>query len=203
METQTPRSYRSKDEAVDVALLSQALHHAANPARGRRKRPASRWWQVVACSFLIRANTARRWVRAITKLVTARSGSAMELKRMLTDAGLCDARVGVGASKPGDPFTVLIAAATKPGAETRRQRTRSNKEVDSLDADPRSERRTRDEYGHQPYSHPATPALPAHPLVLDGAMGTMIQRHKLTEADFAGLAADHRFDLRGNATCWC
>jgi 5-methyltetrahydrofolate--homocysteine methyltransferase len=36
-------------------------------------------------------------------------------------------------------------------------------------------------------------------LVLDGAMGTMIQRFKLTEADFRGSRfADHAKDLRGN-----
>ena len=36
-------------------------------------------------------------------------------------------------------------------------------------------------------------------LVLDGAMGTMIQRHKLTEADFRGTRwATHTHDLRGN-----
>ena len=36
-------------------------------------------------------------------------------------------------------------------------------------------------------------------LVLDGAMGTMIQRHKLTEADFRGpRLAGHHKDLRGN-----
>jgi len=36
-------------------------------------------------------------------------------------------------------------------------------------------------------------------LVLDGAMGTMIQRHKLTEADFRGERwASHSRDLRGN-----
>ena len=36
-------------------------------------------------------------------------------------------------------------------------------------------------------------------LVLDGAMGTMIQRHKLTEADFRGERwASHNRDLRGN-----
>jgi len=36
-------------------------------------------------------------------------------------------------------------------------------------------------------------------LVLDGAMGTMIQRHTLTEADFRGeLLKDHTHDLRGN-----
>ncbi|BDI07807.1 homocysteine S-methyltransferase family protein [Sphaerotilus microaerophilus] len=36
-------------------------------------------------------------------------------------------------------------------------------------------------------------------LVLDGAMGTMIQRYKLTEADFRGTRfADHPTDLKGN-----
>jgi 5-methyltetrahydrofolate--homocysteine methyltransferase len=36
-------------------------------------------------------------------------------------------------------------------------------------------------------------------LVLDGAMGTMIQRYRLTEADFRGARfADHRRDLRGD-----
>ena len=36
-------------------------------------------------------------------------------------------------------------------------------------------------------------------LVLDGAMGTMIQRYKLTEADFRGSRfADHAKDLKGN-----
>src|SRR6187397_604916 len=36
-------------------------------------------------------------------------------------------------------------------------------------------------------------------LVLDGAMGTMVQRHKLTEADFRGPRfAAHSHDLRGN-----
>jgi len=37
-------------------------------------------------------------------------------------------------------------------------------------------------------------------LVLDGAMGTMIQRHKLTEADFRGERfRNHPKDLRGNS----
>ena len=36
-------------------------------------------------------------------------------------------------------------------------------------------------------------------LVLDGAMGTMIQRFKLTEADYRGTRlADHAQDLKGN-----
>ena len=37
---------------------------------------------------------------------------------MLADAGLHEVRVGVGARKAGDPFTVLIAAASKPAAST-------------------------------------------------------------------------------------
>ena len=36
-------------------------------------------------------------------------------------------------------------------------------------------------------------------LVLDGAMGTMIQNHKLSEADFRGAQhADHVCDVKGN-----
>ena len=36
-------------------------------------------------------------------------------------------------------------------------------------------------------------------LILDGAMGTMIQRHKLQEADYRGERfADHGHDLKGN-----
>ena len=36
-------------------------------------------------------------------------------------------------------------------------------------------------------------------LILDGAMGTMIQRHRLQEADYRGQRfADHGHDLKGN-----
>ncbi len=42
-------------------------------------------------------------------------------------------------------------------------------------------------------------ALEQRILVLDGAMGTMIQKHKLTEADYRGERfADHQGDLKGN-----
>ena len=41
-------------------------------------------------------------------------------------------------------------------------------------------------------------------LVLDGAMGTMIQRHGLQEADYRGERfADHPHDLKATTTCWC
>jgi ArsR family transcriptional regulator len=52
------------------------------------------------------------WVRA--KLGDRRLGFAdEELRRMLTAAGLVDVKVGVGARKAGDPFTVLIASGTR------------------------------------------------------------------------------------------
>src|SRR5260221_12005526 len=42
-------------------------------------------------------------------------------------------------------------------------------------------------------------ALESRILILDGAMGTMIQRHKLSEADFRGERfTDHPKDLQGN-----
>ncbi len=46
----------------------------------------------------------------------------------------------------------------------------------------------------------ALPAILAQRIVIiDGAMGTMIQRHKLTETDFRGARfADHAQDLKGN-----
>jgi len=41
-------------------------------------------------------------------------------------------------------------------------------------------------------------------LVIDGAMGTMIQRHKLTEADYRGTRfADWPSDLKGNNDLLC
>ena len=50
-----------------------------------------------------------------TKLGDRRLGfSEDELESMLADAGLREPRVGVGASKAGDPFTVLIASGQKP-----------------------------------------------------------------------------------------
>ena len=36
-------------------------------------------------------------------------------------------------------------------------------------------------------------------VIIDGAMGTMLQARKLTEADYRGTRfAEHRIDLRGN-----
>jgi DNA-binding transcriptional ArsR family regulator len=101
-----------RDAAVDVAMLSQALHHAQNPARAvaeaaRITAPAGR------VLVLDLRSHEEDWVRA--KLGDRRLGFGDdELKRMLTAAGLSDVRVGVGARKAGDPFTVLIASGSKP-----------------------------------------------------------------------------------------
>jgi len=99
------------DETVDVALLSQALHHAHHPARAiaeavRITVPGGR-----VLVLDLRAHH-EEWVRA--KLGDRRLGfDDEELKRMLGAAGLRDVRVGVGARRTGDPFTVLIAAGRR------------------------------------------------------------------------------------------
>jgi ArsR family transcriptional regulator len=100
-----------KTGSVDVAMLSQALHHALQPAHAvaeaaRVTKPGGR----VLVLDLRRHD--EEWVRR--KLGDRRLGfDDGELKKMLTAAGLHDVKVGVGARKAGDPFTVLIACGTK------------------------------------------------------------------------------------------
>ena len=109
-----------KDGAVDVAMLSQALHHAHEPARAvaEAARVTAPGGRVLLLD--LRAHD-EEWVRA--KLGDRRLGfDDDELRRMLTAAGLADVKVGVGARKSGDPFTVLIAAGRKPHATTKQRR---------------------------------------------------------------------------------
>jgi len=98
--------------AVDVAMLSQALHHAANPARAVAE--AARITAPGGRVLVLDLRTHQEdWVSA--KLGDRRLGfDDDELKRMLTAAGLEHVRGAVGARKAGDPFTVLIATGTKP-----------------------------------------------------------------------------------------
>jgi ArsR family transcriptional regulator len=101
-----------RDAAVDVAMLSQALHHAQNPARAvaEAARITAPGGRVLVLDL---RSHEEDWVRA--KLGDRRLGFGdHELKNMLTAAGLSDVRVGVGARKAGDPFTVLIASGSKP-----------------------------------------------------------------------------------------
>src|SRR5262249_10114211 len=101
-----------KDAAVDVAMLSQALHHAQHPARAiaEAARVTTKGGRVLVLDL---REHQEEWVRA--KLGDRRLGlPAGELKKMMTAAGLHDVKVAVGARKAGDPFTVLVAAGSKP-----------------------------------------------------------------------------------------
>ncbi|MGC4085463.1 MAG: metalloregulator ArsR/SmtB family transcription factor [Vicinamibacterales bacterium] len=126
-----------KDATVDVALLSQALHHAVNPARAVAE--ASRITVPGGRVLVLDLREHREeWVRS--KLGDRTLGFAEgELTRMLTDAGLVDVRVGVGARKAGDPFTVLIASAVKPTAD----RARAGSSATTRDASPIRRRASR------------------------------------------------------------
>ena len=104
-----------RDASVDVAMLSQALHHAQHPPRAvaEAARITTPGGRVLVLD--LRAHQ-EDWVRA--KLGDRRLGFGDdELRKMLIAAGLSDVRVGVGARKAGDPFTVLIASGTKTKAK--------------------------------------------------------------------------------------
>jgi len=109
-----------ENESVDVALLSQALHHAEDPSRVLRE--ASRivvpGGRVLVLDLREHAET---WVRQ--RLGDRWLGFTPEaLTTLLTDAELTDTKVTVGARRSGDPFTVLIASGTKPSSHTARQK---------------------------------------------------------------------------------
>ena len=100
-----------RDRSVDVAMLSQALHHAADPAdvlteAVRVLRPDGR------VLVLDLREHDQAWVRG--RFGDQRLGfSDSELERLLVDAGLHDVRVQVGTRQTGDPFTVLVASGVK------------------------------------------------------------------------------------------
>jgi ArsR family transcriptional regulator len=100
------------DGALDVALLSQALHHAADPARALTEavRATTAGGRVLVLD--LRAHD-QGWVRE--RLGDRWLGFAdAELQTLLEAAGLERVRVGVGARLRGDPFTVLVASGSKP-----------------------------------------------------------------------------------------
>jgi SAM-dependent methyltransferase len=100
-----------RDNSVDVALLSQALHHASDPERAiaeavRILRPGG------SVLILDLREHEQQWVR--TRFGDRHLGfSHDQLQTLLHDAGLADIRVALGAKKTGDPFTVLVASGVK------------------------------------------------------------------------------------------
>jgi ArsR family transcriptional regulator len=106
------------DGAVDVALLSQALHHAADPVRA----VAEAVRVLVPGGRLIVLDLRRhdeQWVR--DTLGDRWLGfEDDELAGLLKNAGLQDVKVSVGARRARDPFTVLIASGVKPAGKRTR-----------------------------------------------------------------------------------
>jgi ArsR family transcriptional regulator len=107
--------------SIDVALLSQALHHAADPAgalseAARVLKPGGR------LLILDLRPHDEAWVRE--KLGDQWFGFSDEhLTGLLTRAGFTDVRVALGARRTNDPFAVLLAVGSKPV----RGKTRSDK----------------------------------------------------------------------------
>jgi len=100
------------EASVDVALLSQALHHAPDPARALAEAV-----RVVVPGGRVLVLDLRehdeQWVR--TRLGDRWLGFSDDaMSRMLRVAGLTSVRVNVGARRTGDPFTVIVASGVKP-----------------------------------------------------------------------------------------
>jgi SAM-dependent methyltransferase len=99
------------DAAIDVALLSQALHHADDPVKA-----LSEAWRILRPGgrllILDLREHGETWVRA--KLGDRWLGfDDARLQGLIAGAGFEDVTVRVGSRRAGDPFAVLIAAGTK------------------------------------------------------------------------------------------
>jgi ArsR family transcriptional regulator len=103
-----------KDAIVDVALLSQALHHAADPSKAlgeavRILRPGGR------VLVLELRRHEEHWVR--DRLGDTWLGfEDDELRTLLENAGLTAVKVTVGARRARDPFTVRISSGGRSAA---------------------------------------------------------------------------------------
>jgi ArsR family transcriptional regulator len=105
-----------RDASVDIALLSQALHHAEAPDRALAEAarivvPGGR------VLLLDLREHDQAWVRE--RLGDRWLGfGERRLGSLFKGAGLTQVRVGVGARRARDPFTVLVASGVKPPADT-------------------------------------------------------------------------------------
>ena len=181
------------DESVDVALLSQALHHAADPARAvaeaaRITAPGGR------VLILDLREHQEEWVRAKLGDRVAWVSRKSSSRRCCSRAGWNRPRTRIGSSRAGDPFAVLIAAASKPRqhaavAERRSasMTTTSSPVTDISDA------------CAPPAGHPLRKILEQRIAIIDGAMGTTIRTYGMTEADIRGERfKDSKKDLLNN-----
>jgi ArsR family transcriptional regulator len=106
-----------RDASIDVALLSQALHHARDPRKavGEASRILVPGGRILVLDLREHDET---WVRE--RLGDRWLGFTSDrLKALLEEAGFLDAAVSVGARRTGDAFTVLIASGRKPSAGDR------------------------------------------------------------------------------------
>jgi ArsR family transcriptional regulator len=101
-----------REGTVDVALLSQALHHAADPSRALAEAV-----RILVPGGKLLALDLREHDQSWTR---ERLGDTWlgfsddQLSKLLEQSGLIDVKVSVGSRRTGDPFTVLIASGTKP-----------------------------------------------------------------------------------------
>jgi ArsR family transcriptional regulator len=111
------------DASVDVALLSQALHHAADPGAALREafrivRPAG------SLLILDLKSHGEQWVR--TTLGDRWLGfSEDDLRTLCQGAGFEQVTIRTGTRTPGDPFVVFVAAATRPDVPAASRRPRA------------------------------------------------------------------------------
>ncbi len=105
------------DGAVDVALVSQALHHATSPARALSEaaRIVAPGGRVLVLDLRahdqewVRRRLDDRWLGFDDKALAA----------LMCDSRLAQVEVRVGARRTGDPFTVLIARGVKRAGGSR------------------------------------------------------------------------------------